>query len=295
MNSVFENWDFSIIGNSHLSSNKVKQDYSYSKITKNKAVAIVADGHGSSRHIRSEKGAEIAVKCTVSALDDFVRNLNVNIFLCESKRNGLLRQLTDSIVYNWKEHILAEFNENPLTDEEKEVLKKNYGDESLDQNRIERMYGTTLIAFIITRTYAFGFQIGDGKAFIIKATGELSQAIVDDEKCFLNTTTSLSDENAYEEFRYCYFDSKDVPICAFVSTDGIDKLYGDGEILYNFYRTVFIALSQNKKTDCVNELQELLKNLSPSSDDMSISCLYNKKLIKNNPLVTESVGDVNET
>ena len=33
----------------------------------------------------------------------------------------------------------------------------------------------------------------------------ISQAIEDDNKCFLNATTSLSDENAYEEFRYCYF------------------------------------------------------------------------------------------
>lgn len=289
MNTVFENWDISLIGNAHLSSNKGKQDYSYSDVTKCEAVAIVADGHGGSKYIRSDRGAEIAARCAVDAFADFVRNVTVNDMRCETQKSKLLRQLTDGIVFHWKEKVLSEFKENPLTELEKAALAHDDNSVPWGSLHIEQLYGTTLLAFVVAKEYALGIQIGDGKLFVIDRKGNLSQAIADDERCFLNTTTSLSDVNAYEEFRYCYYDDVEMPVCVFAGTDGIDCLYGGGEMLHHFYQRVYVALASNKKTDCVDELRELLRTLSPTSDDMSIACLYNKHAITDNPLVAKGL------
>lgn len=292
MNTVFEHWDFSLIGNAHLSSNKVKQDYSYSKITKTKAVAIVADGHGGAKYIRSDRGAEIAVHGAAHALADFVRNVSAEDMRCEVQRSKLLRQLTDGIVYHWKETVLSDFIEHPLTKSERKTLAHNDDSISWESPQIEQLYGTTLLAFVIAKEYALGIQIGDGKMFAIDHKGHLSQVIADDERCFLNATTSLSDVNAYEEFRYCYY-GDEMPACVFAATDGIDRLYGEGEMLHHFYQRIYVALASNEKTDCVNELLELLRNLSPSSDDMSIACLYDKRAIADNPLVVKELKKSN--
>lgn len=277
MKSKYDNWDISLIGNAHLTAGKEKQDYSYSKVYKDKAIAIVADGHGGEKYIRSKRGSELAVKSAVPALDDFAKNIRAQSVVDEDNCSQIIKQLTDRIVLTWKESVIEDAKEEPFNEEELLKLHILFKTNELSEHDIETTYGSTLVAFLITKEYTLGIQIGDGKCFIVDDSGLLIQAIPDDEKCFLNTTTSLSDKNAYDEFRHCFWQTeKKPPACVFVSTDGIDALYGHGEHIYNFFQTLFCALMENNKIDYLKELTDLLKAISPTSDDISIACIYDK-------------------
>ena len=71
-----ESIHFSCQGESHKATNKVCQDYSYSKIYEdNIGVAIVCDGHGGKRYFRSDVGARLAAEITERNLLQFLRNV----------------------------------------------------------------------------------------------------------------------------------------------------------------------------------------------------------------------------
>ena len=59
-------------GYSHILTDKPCQDYAASHYTKDYAIGIVADGHGSKRYFRSERGSKFAVWVTITILQDFL-------------------------------------------------------------------------------------------------------------------------------------------------------------------------------------------------------------------------------
>lgn len=65
-------------------------------------------------------------------------------------------------------------------------------------------YGATLMVGVMAEDYYFAFHIGDGKAVFLYEDGKIEQSIPWDEACYINVTTSLSDINAVDNFRYCY-------------------------------------------------------------------------------------------
>ena len=92
-------------------------------------------------------------------------------------------------------------------------------------------YRTTLIAAVQAKNFWFGLHIGDGKCVTVNPAGEYTQPIPWDEKCFLNQTTSLCDEQALHSFRY-YFGKVDLPLAIFIATDGVDDTFGTDEALW---------------------------------------------------------------
>jgi hypothetical protein len=85
----------------------------------------------------------------------------------------------------------------------------------------------------------FAFQIGDGKCVTIHPTPSYtnlnnptpsyttltSEPIPTDDRCFLNTTTSLCDPDATTEFRFCGGNAETTPVAIFLGTDGIDDAF----------------------------------------------------------------------
>lgn len=62
-------------------------------------------------------------------------------------------------------------------------------------------YGCTLIAYVQTKHFWLALQIGDGRCVVLNKANEWSQPIPWDDRCMLNMTTSLCDEDAVNEFR----------------------------------------------------------------------------------------------
>lgn len=277
------------IGASHIKEGKVCQDYALSGKVRDYAYAIVCDGHGGNKYFRSDRGSRFAAEQVQVAIREFMKSLSDKslhgkkvVDTIRNKPDVYLNQLSANFIYRWREAIAEDYQHEPFTEAEMAILSpKELTDIQTEEGWVSA-YGTTLIAAVRTNNFWFGLQIGDGKCVTVNTAGEYEQPIPWDEKCFLNQTTSLCDEQALNRFRY-YFSKEDLPIAIFVASDGVDDTFGTDEALHGFYKTVLQLFSEKGMTEGVAELQNYLPQLSEkgSRDDISIAgILVRKELMK---------------
>lgn len=289
-------------GESHKDTNKVCQDYSSIYIGNECSIAIVCDGHGGERYFRSDIGAKMAADVTTECVKEFLAECSKDVFSgipftqkesLETEINGGLmqkasrqdnafRQLFSSIIYRWRECILEHARTHPLSDPEKESLKQEYLDAFNRQESLEKTYGCTLMCYVCSNHFWMAFHIGDGKCIGFDKDGNYIEPIPWDDRCFLNKTTSLCDDNALNEFRYCYCGDGTYPVAIFLGSDGIDDSFGETTNLVNFYAQIVKKLSNSFVEEAQAELEETLPQLSKigSQDDMSVACVYDEKSIQ---------------
>ena len=292
-------------GSDHIKQDLVCQDcadhYEDEKLT----VAIVADGHGSPQYFRSDKGSELAIKYAMANIKEFVKD---KTFPAENISNAeihdKLRRLVSSIIGDWKKNVDVHEKGLPLKDDQKTLtLEEKYKNRYLndpERQYIHHAYGTTLIAVAMTGNYWFGLHIGDGKCEALFDNGQWAQPIPWDKKCFLNSTTSICDDNALFEFRYWFGyrnsdgavfefnygpDSDDIdstkksgatPIAIFIGSDGVDDTYPVHENekhLKYLYRSVVLTIDKDGFESTKNQINELVKKLAEqgSKDDVSMA------------------------
>lgn len=254
-------------GSSHILTGKPCQDYAASQYTKDYAIGIVADGHGSNKHFRSERGSKYAVEVTMTILQEFLSSTR-NMTLLPN--GDWQKQIAASIISHWNDRIDVDKTTEPFTEDELQALK-DFDRQQIEEGKWQSVYGTTLIAIVRTEKCFFGLQIGDGKCVVADSNGNPSQPIPWDDKCFLNQTTSLCDSDAVNLFRFVY-QTENLPIAAFVASDGVDDTYPTDERLYEFYRAVWKMFRDDPK-GAKDDLQSFLPKMSEqgSHDDISIA------------------------
>lgn len=254
-------------GSSHILTCKPCQDYAASCYNQDYAIGIVADGHGSDRYFRSERGARFAVEVTMAILQELLSSTKN---MKRMPKGDWQKQIAASIISRWNDRIEQDRAEAAFTDDELSALKDSDKQE-IESGRWQFVYGTTLIAVVLTKDCLFGLQIGDGKCVAIDAAGTPQQPISCDERCFLNQTTSLCDSDAITLFRFVYT-RKNLPMAVFIASDGVDDTYTTDERLYAFYQALWKMLRED--TDrAVADLQDFLPKMSEqgSHDDISIA------------------------
>ena len=288
-------------GESHKATNKVCQDYSFTYCSDRFSIAVVCDGHGGERYFRSDVGAKMAAEVTIECVNEFLAECSKDLFsdipftqkesleteingglmLKSSKQDVAIRQLFSSIIYRWRQRILEHSATHPLSDLEKTSLKPEYIDAYNHQDSLEKNYGCTLMCYVYTNLYWMAFHIGDGKCICFDKNGNYMEPIPWDERCFLNKTTSLCDENAIDEFRYCYCGDGTYPVAIFLGSDGIDDSFGETTNLVNFYAQIIKKLANSSVEEAQIELEDTLPKLSKigSQDDMSVACIYDEESI----------------
>lgn len=279
-------------GASHIKSNKVCQDYSYCESSPKLSIALVSDGHGGDRYFRSHIGSELA--CTVSSelIHTFVSELPIDFFegvpLTQYGVNGAscgqpsknhietLRQLGKAIIAHWRDRVESHAKTHPLTQEEILKVPEEYHKDLTDKDRLVKVYGCTLIAYVQTPTYWFGFQIGDGKCFSFHHETGPKEPILWDDACFLNKTTSLCDSYASEKFRYSFQGDGGFPFAVFMGSDGLDDSFGEDKNLINFYIQVLKLAYRNgaKEVEAVLESDLPVLSKRGSQDDMSVAAIF---------------------
>lgn len=292
--------NFTCQGESHKATNKVCQDYSYSKIYENGvAIAIVCDGHGGKRYFRSDIGSRLAGEVTEKNVSIFINSIGSDLFEGkpytsntaiatqisnaqfekESLIDKTFRQLFSSIIYDWNTQIIEHAKNTPLTEQELSEMEKNWIEDFNNGISLEKVYGCTLMAYIQTPLYWFAFHIGDGKCLSFDSEAKCKEPIPWDERCFLNKTTSLCDSTAIDEFRYCFQGNGEFPIAIFLGSDGMDDSFGADENLVNFYVQIAKEIVQTDRENVVSEIEQTLPQLSKigSKDDMSVAIVYNKE------------------
>ena len=270
-------------GASHTKTGTVCQDWSASCDLPDRRLVAVCDGHGGGDYFRSDRGSRLAaeafMECTknpdlLNALSDAATHKQ-QVFRIE--------QLIKSIVARWNRLVEQDIQKAPFGEEELRSVSEKARRRYEAGQRLPSAYGTTLIGIVLAENFWLGLQIGDGKCVAVSESGEFTQPIPWDDECFLNVTTSLCDENAAKEFRFCF--SRHLPAAVFIGSDGIDDCFAGEEKLYDFYRLVFQSFAQAGEETAVSQLKDYLPILSKqgSGDDMSVGILVNTNLIGQHP------------
>lgn len=289
-------------GASHMARELICQDYSGESNNDDFVFASTADGHGSQQYLRTEKGSEFAVQAAYECAEEFVESLKgaEDVLADPEKRFSLFEQLWKNVVDRWNELIYEDFNEHPFTGEELERIPERYSyyRETYMSGEYKDAYGTTLAFAVVTESYAFCMQIGDGTCVIITKDGDAEEPVPKDERCHDNITTSMCQDEAEKLARCAFFAGDDIPAAIFLGTDGIDNSYWDRQQLWDFYKGLAFDLSQNGLDEGFNQLTSFLPELSRlgSGDDVSCAGIYDSEMLLNceDKLRTSEIEDDSE-
>lgn len=299
---------FGCIGASHLRKGTVCQDSAVSLATEAYRMAVVCDGHGGDDYFRSDRGSRLAVQafsecvergfCSTSRkwlrrktahLKNKARDFADALNACATQReiDEQLMWFARSVVARWNRLVEEDMQADSFTEAEMETVSEKARGRYEAGEGLHKAYGTTLLGVVLTEEFWFGIHIGDGKCVTFDAQGNGEEPIPWDETCFLNTTTSICDSAALQEFRV--FFSRQLPAAIFVASDGVDDCFADTEKLHNFYRVVLTSFAAMDTDAAQKELSAYLPVLSAqgSGDDMAIGAILQMEHLRSHASLYE--------
>jgi serine/threonine protein phosphatase PrpC len=264
-------------GDSHKEKDLPCQDAVLSFVVTNGGIAIVADGHGSEKHFRSDTGSKIATEVAQEAIAQF--------FLLQSKENKnlynaayldeQLRQLERYIIVTWREKVLKSFEEFPLNEAEKTICTEQNIDLDNENDRV-RLYGTTLIAAFIHKNCWFALQIGDGKCVRLDAAGTaVFPPELEDDSLAGGKTTSLCDSDASGHFRHAF--GYDTILGITVASDGVSDSFIPEEYLKLHSRMLNDFTTNAKQATAGLQKSISVWSAKGSRDDVSMAGVFYKE------------------
>ncbi|GHV84606.1 hypothetical protein AGMMS50230_02140 [Spirochaetia bacterium] len=293
---MYEAFSTSCIGSSHLKHDKDIEDRTAHYTNAKMSLAVVADGHGADECFRSAKGAEIAVKCAIKAMHDFITELEplftVRFFHkseppSQEEFDKLLANLVKHIIAQWHDQMEQHYKTEPFTAEDLEKTGGKYREKFEAGTDYYKAYGTTLIAAAVTQKYWFGLHIGDGRLTALYKDGTFDQPVPWDDNCFLNRTSSICDDDAAESARfYVSLHKEKEPLAAlFLCSDGVDDNYPvekNEEHLYKLYRTIALTFAEDGFYSTCKQLKDLTQNFATKGkgDDTSIAGIIDMDAVK---------------
>jgi serine/threonine protein phosphatase PrpC len=208
----------SVLGATHGRANQPNQDaYAYipeSGQGENVTVAV-ADGHGSSRSFRSDRGSRLAVHTATRLLRSRLQELTRSH---PDHAHAELRVLARAIVQSWVEQVRDDLQRDPFGEDDLAGLDQRARHE-LDGNPL-LAYGATLLAAAVTRKGVYYLQIGDGDIMLVARDGTAWLPLPPDRRLVGNETTSLCLPEAWRDFRVGSDTLEQAPRLILLSTDG---------------------------------------------------------------------------
>jgi hypothetical protein len=289
----------SVIGHSHIKKGQPNQDASLCLKGTGYTFVAVADGHGGDAYFRSDAGSGFAVKAAGECMTDpaVIAALKESRGSTVKNRDQVVLQLKKSVLARWNALVAEDLEANPFAEADYERIPEKYALRYRAGEYVERAYGATIIAALWADSFLLAMQIGDGSCVIVDDAGAFSLPVPVDEKCFLNTTTSISDEDAIDEKRFRYYYTDALPAAMLIATDGIDDSFGytdpgaGAERLFDFYRLILTSFTKKEEETAKAELFDYLPRLSEkgSGDDISIGVIMDIPLL--NTLNIETSAD----
>lgn len=208
-------------GASHKRADLECQD-SYKKVEFDDGTVImaVADGHGSKSSPYSKTGSTVAVNVFCKVMKNFYDSYadDTEMLLTYLNREGdtKVAQAVDS---EWKRRILKVH-----ADRKREVPLNKNGEK--DKPEIYKLYGSTLVGLMITPTFLFAFQIGDGDITYVDDNGV--EPVLQSDKILGTETHSLCKVDSWKKaISVVRRRSSDgtAPALFMLSTDGFSNSY----------------------------------------------------------------------
>jgi serine/threonine protein phosphatase PrpC len=295
--NAYKSFAVTVTGGSHIKQGKGCEDSSFKRDGSGVSIAVVADGHGDANCFRSAKGSQLAAACAAKGIHDFVEfhesKSSPGLFgkkavPAQEYFDKALHDLVKHIIALWQVKVEEDYTAFPFTAEELEKADDKHRKRfEADKGNGSKAYGTTLIAAAITPRCWFGLHIGDGRLTALYPDGTYDQPVPWDEKCYLNVTTSLCDDDSLEQAR-CYFSFHKVkapPVAVFLCSDGVDDNYPVDENekhLFKLYRTIALTFSEDGFDSTYKQLIDLATSFATKGkgDDTSIAGFIDMKTLK---------------
>lgn len=268
---MFKGMNITVMGRSHEENGTICQDSSGYIVFPNYSVSVVADGHGSKKHFRSDKGSNFAVESSLETINEFLADFKgfTNVF--KKFPDKVLNMMQKNIISKWNDKIEQHYKSNPITDKE----KSPFSESEFNDIKVESYYGTTLIVGVICHEFAFGLQLGDGSLVLVNEIGGVEMPIVDDETHPANITASMCNSNAIELFNSFYTFTR--PTAILVSTDGLYTSFGSRNG-FEEYNLIAISMLENFD-EATNSLKANLEKRTKygSRDDISLAVVLEER------------------
>ena len=184
-------------------------------------------------------------------------------------REGDMRFAQD-ICEEWQARVKQSFYKN----KDGSVLDK---EGNTDWIKVYSLYGTTLLGMLITDTFVFSFQIGDGDINYI--TGDEISPLVEPEKFLGTETHSLSKLDAWRKAVASVRRKNaadDVPYLYMLSTDGFSNSFVSEEEFHKTCREYYKMIGEHGYEAVKDNLEKWLKETSElgCGDDVTVVMAY---------------------
>ncbi len=271
-----------IRGASHKHSGKECQDSFRTDTIKDVVIMSAADGHGSVSCPYSKTGSVIAanVFCTVMSAyyNSFSKTRNgIRALMRFLNREGSLK-VAQSIDREWKRRVYKQH-----LNRKREVPVGEDG--CPDKAAVYKMYGTTLLGLMITKSFIFSFQLGDGDICCINKHG--INYLLAPDKLLGVETHSLSGQESWKK-AVTQIRARDVhadhSVLYWMSTDGMSNSYRTQHEFEYACAEYFSAIQENGFEVIEDNLDEWLEETSEQGcgDDVTVVLTYYRSDKENN-------------
>jgi len=286
----------SVVGANHKLKGLPNQDYFAWETAADCLILAVADGHGSPRSFRSDKGSEFAVQAFISVFQELFANNDIAVIPSLLKRSSK-EQLPRTLSHAWKKLVDNDLENNPILEGEADALMSKEEHEAyfnIEQNRY-RVYGSTILGVVADADFVYWLQLGDGDILVVTDNGEVIRPIENDPNLLGNETTSLCNEDAPNQTRQRFLSLENYPPqLIMLSTDGYSNSYSE-EADFLKVATDYLQLLNKHGAERVEQvLQNFLNKTSEqgSGDDITVGLVYRANLFSQ---PSRAVAEVNPT
>lgn len=250
-----------IRGTSHVLANMPNQDAMAHERDGAWTFLAVADGHGSKRHYRSDRGSAFAVATVVALLRRATREIEAGAAA------AVLSGLAQNLVEGWRERVEADIRRWPIPEAP-----------GFDSHAV---YGSTCVAAAIGPGCSLFLQIGDGDVLAASPTVEADRVIPLDPHLVGAGTYSLCQPDAVARTHLRLFTSPHPlasPDFVMVGTDGLSKSYPSDEDFVSVSRHFRGSLRATPLDPFLVTLEPWLAECSArgSRDDVTVA-LYSRR------------------
>lgn len=259
------------IGVTHQRAGKSNQDAmklstAIGSATPSPLIVAIADGHGSARYPRSQRGAELAVRCAIQLLAEMLESTSETTASHSFIKNTAEQQLPKKLFQRWVDEVTKDAQGDPPEDNDADTV---------------RLYGTTLLAMAVTETFIIFLQIGDGDFRIVTDESQVNLPFVRDEMLLGNETYSLAQKEAWKHIRVHFqMIGERPPALIMLSTDGYSNSFVSPQDFDQVGTDLLAMLRQEGVTAIEAKLPEWLAQASSagSGDDVTVVLVYREEL-----------------
>ncbi len=260
-------------GADHIARDQVCQDCAGVSANDRYAVAVVADGHGGQKYVRSETGSRFAVDAVMETVDAYMSDFDGFSRAIRRDHHYICKKMQEYFLACWGQKVEDHCREHELTEEERSILKKA---NALDRDSYF-MYGSTVLFAVMTREYYYGMLVGDGGYVVVDGNGD-ARVPIEDERSYANYCSSICSRNALDAFREFYAEGRPISIC--VSTDGLIRSFASNEDFLDYH--LLLASLLTDRNACENSLKKNLMHRTEegSGDDISAAVIYDASTVE---------------